>query len=112
MRIPPVARARAAARLILDETLDKQPSQPHLVQRGCDLGAQIKQPLQPERSLICCYLEDAADQGVADRPAGVDILGSDLIDDFGAQGFAIAKNYVRAGQGLHSLYKLPREGEV
>ena len=68
------------------------------MQHRRQIGAQLQQPLQPEGLFMRGDLEHRIRRGVADRPAGPQMLVAMLRDDRHARGMAIPKDPLRPRQ--------------
>ena len=80
------------------------------MQRGCQRLAQRDQPRQTEAFLMCRNLKDAVGRGVADRPAALQMLCPQPVDDFGARGMAVAQRAVGSGQTADLCQQVGRKG--
>jgi hypothetical protein len=87
-----------------------RPSDAAGVQEGREPFAERVEPVEPERLFMRGDLDDAVGRGVADGPAGAQVLGAEVVHDGEAGGVAIAQDTPGSGQSADLRHQSVVEG--
>ena len=85
------------------------PADVHIMQNRRHVPAQAQEPLQPEMLFMRRNLKHAVSRRVTDRPAGLDMLVAQLVNDRGARGMFVAQYAVNASRLRNKMRQRCRE---